>query len=140
MLKVFLKMTKMLKPKRILQNNHQDSKWCTQNIIISTAQQGLGIVNFQITFRLISIAQWVTLNDWGFSLITVTQSWLQGSEIAVKKRRSNCRIHLTKGECNWCMHGSIAIEWMNYWLKLIHFMVEIFKCLLVNTERLNTVV
>ena len=64
----------MLKPETILQKNHQDSKWCIQNMII-TAQQGVVIVNFQITFRLISIAQWVTLNDWGFSLITVTQSW-----------------------------------------------------------------
>ena len=75
----------MLKPETILQKKHQDSKWFIQNIIISTAQQGLVIVNFQITFRLISIAQWVTLNDWGFSLITVTQSWLRGSETAVKK-------------------------------------------------------
>ena len=53
MFKVFLKMTKMLKPETILQKNHQDSKWFIQNIIISTAQQGLVIVNFQITFRLI---------------------------------------------------------------------------------------
>ena len=88
----------VLKPETILQKNHQDSKWCIQNIIISTAEQGLVIVNFQITFRLISISQWVTLNDWGFSLITVTQSWLWGSETAVKKGRSNSRIHLTKGE------------------------------------------
>ena len=65
----------VLKPETILQKNHQDSKWCIQNIIISTAQQDLVIVNFQINFRLISISQWVTLNDWGFSLITVTQSW-----------------------------------------------------------------
>ena len=33
-----------------------------------------------------------------FSLTTVTQSWLWGSETAVKKGRSNGRINLTKGE------------------------------------------
>ena len=47
----------MLKPETILQKDHQDSKWFIQNVIILTAQQGLVIVNFQITFRLISIAQ-----------------------------------------------------------------------------------
>ena len=45
----------MLKPETILQKKHQDSKWFIQNIIISTAQQGLVIVNFQITFRLIAL-------------------------------------------------------------------------------------
>ena len=33
-----------------------------------------------------------------FTLATVTQSWLWGSQTAVKKGRSNGRIHLTKGE------------------------------------------
>ena len=33
-----------------------------------------------------------------FSLKTVTQSWLWGSQTAVKKGRSNDRIHLTKRE------------------------------------------
>ena len=33
-----------------------------------------------------------------FSLTTVTQSCLWGSQTAVKKERSNNRIHLTKGE------------------------------------------
>ena len=33
-----------------------------------------------------------------FSLTTVTQSWLWGSQTAVKKGRSNGRMHLTKGK------------------------------------------
>ena len=35
-----------------------------------------------------------------FFLITVTESWLKGSKTAVKKGRSNFRIHVTKGEEN----------------------------------------
>ena len=124
----------MLKPETILQKDHQDSKWFIQNVIILTAQQGLVIVNFQITFRLISIAQWVTLNDWGFSLITVTQSCLWGSETAVKKGRSNCRINLIKGEENVtgaCMGALLLSGWIIDWNWHILWWEFLSVCLLI---------
>ena len=63
----------VLKPETILWKNHQDSK-CVHTELINhiNCSEGRVIVNFQITFVLISIAQWVTLIDWGFTLITVT--------------------------------------------------------------------
>lgn len=107
----------VLKPKATLQKNHQDSKWCIHNIrTISTTQQGLAIVNFQTTPGLISIDQWITLNDRGFSLIKVNQSWLWDSRTAVKKGRSDVRTHLTKVEerltCT-CMGTLLFNGWIN---------------------------
>ena len=49
-----------------------------------------------------------------FSLTTVTQSCLWGSQTAVKKGRSNGRIHLTKGEerlAGACMVH--CFDWVN---------------------------
>ena len=107
----------VLKPKETLQKYHQDSKWCIHNVwTISTTQQGLVIVNFQTTYGLISIDQWITLNDWDFSLINVNQSYLCDSQTAVKKGRSNVRIQLTKVEerltCE-CMGTLLFNGWIN---------------------------
>ena len=90
-------------------------------------------MNFQITIGLISIAQWVTLNDWGFYLIAVTQSCLWGSETAVKKGRSDCRIHLTKGEekvTGACMDALLLSGWIIDWNWYILW-EELRVCLLI---------
>ena len=53
-----------------------------------------------------------------FSLITVVQSWLWGSQTVVKKGSSNGRINFTKGEerlVGACIGTLMLSGWVNDW-------------------------
>ena len=74
----------------------------------------------------------------GFSL-TVIQSWLWGSQTAVKKGRYIGRIHFTKGE-ERLPGACMSILLLNGWIIEWNWYISYFEGLLVNRVRLSAVV
>ena len=132
----------VLRTKKIfIKAHYQHSKCCIQNVTIKPYQLIVNIlINFLMTFGLINSSQWLTLNNLVF-FFAVSHSWLWDSQNAVKKGRSNGRIHLADGEerlAGECMGTLLWSGWINDWNTHVLWSTFCSVCLL--TETLSTIV